>query len=160
MPVTIGWREWVALPDLGLPAVKAKVDTGARTSALHALHIERFTRDGGKDWVAFTAQPLQRTSSIERRCEAPLIDIRRVTDSGGHTQERFFITTRLCIGNMTRDVEITLSPRSNMLFRMLLGRTSIAPLMMVNPSLSYTVGQLDGRTLYADDPDNQGSEIK
>ncbi|MBX2879219.1 MAG: RimK/LysX family protein [Granulosicoccus sp.] len=146
--LTIGWREWVSLPDLGLPAVKAKVDTGARTSALHAFDIERFSSHGGQDMVAFTVQPLQRDVTTERRCQAPLLDIRKVTDSGGHVSERYFISTQLCLGELTREVEITLSERRDMLFRMLLGRTSIVPGVLVDPQLSYTVGRLDFRTLY------------
>ena len=149
--LTIGWREWVSLPDLGLPAVKAKVDTGARTSALHALDIQRFKKDNGRDWVSFTVQPIQRDTSVERRCEAPLLDIRKVTDSGGHSKERFFVSTKLCIGELSRQVEVTLSERSDMLFRMLLGRTSIVPDIVVNPQLSYTLGRLNSRSLYTDE---------
>ena len=149
--LTIGWREWVSLPVLGIPAIKAKVDTGARTSALHALDIQRFTRNGNEDWVAFTVQPLQRDTTIERRCEAKLLDIRKVTDSGGHSKDRYFISTRLCIGSISREIEITLSERSDMLFRMLLGRTSMVRDMIVNPQLSYTVGRLNSRSLYSDD---------
>jgi hypothetical protein len=149
--ITIGWREWISLPELGLPAIKAKVDTGARTSALHALNIERFSHNSGEDWVAFTVQPIQRDSVVERRCKARLLDIRKVTDSGGHSKERYFINTQLCLGDITRQVEITLSERSDMLFRMLLGRTSIVPDIVVNPQLSYTVGRLNPRPMYVDD---------
>lgn len=149
--LTIGWREWVSLPDLGLPAVKAKVDTGARTSALHAFDVQRIKKDNGCDWVTFSVQPIQRDTSVKRRCEAPLLDIRKVTDSGGHSKERFFISTQLCIGELSREIEVTLSERSDMLFRMLLGRTSIVPGMVVNPQLSYTVGRLNSRLLYTDE---------
>ena len=94
----ISWREWVSLPLLGLPAIKAKIDTGARTSAIHALDIERVTRNNGQDWLAFSVHPIQRDDSIVRRCEAPLVDIRSVTDSGGHTEDRYFISTQVQIG--------------------------------------------------------------
>ncbi len=145
----IGWREWVSLPELGLPAVKAKVDTGARTSAIHARDITRVKRDGGQDWVEFTVQPIQRDASTERRCEAPLLDIRRVTDSGGHASDRFFISTVLQLGSISRTIEITLSQRDDMLFRMLLGRTAMVPGIQVDPSQSFTLGRVSARQLYA-----------
>lgn len=148
----IGWREWVSLPQLGLPAVKAKVDTGARTSAIHARDIKRVKRDGGQDWVEFTVQPIQRDASIERRCEAPLLDIRRVTDSGGHAADRFFIATELQLGSLSRTIEITLSQRDDMLFRMLLGRTAMVPGVQVDPSQSFTCGRVSARLLYAENP--------
>ncbi|MFK7994859.1 MAG: ATP-dependent zinc protease [Granulosicoccus sp.] len=154
--MTVGWREWVSLPDLGLPAIKAKVDTGARTSAVNASDIERFTHTDGSDWVAFTVMPIQRVSNISRRCQAPLVDIRKVTDSGGHSEERFFITTTLVLGSLTRTVEITLAQRTDMLFRMLLGRTSLIPDVVVNPQLSYTVGRLKARSIYAKDTTETG----
>ncbi|MFK8083428.1 MAG: ATP-dependent zinc protease [Granulosicoccus sp.] len=146
--LSVGWREWVSLPELGLPAIKAKVDTGARTSAIHASDIERFKHDDGSDWVNFTVMPIQRLTTISRRCAAPLVDIRKVTDSGGHTEERFFISTKLVIGELTRTVEITLAQRSDMLFRMLLGRTSMVPDIVVNPHLSYTLGRMKARAIY------------
>lgn len=145
----IGWREWVSLPQLGLPAIKAKIDTGARTSAIHALDIEKFKKNGGQDWLTFSVQPIQRDVSIVRRCEARLIDIRRVTDSGGHAADRFFIETELKIGPLTRVIEMTLSQRTDMLFRMLLGRTSMAPGIIVDPSLSFTLGRVSARSLYS-----------
>ncbi len=149
--LVIGWREWVSLPQLGLPAVKAKIDTGARTSAIHARDIKRIKRDDGRDWVEFTVQPIQRDTSIERRCEAPLLDIRRVTDSGGHTSDRFFIATELQLGPVSRTIEMTLSQRDDMLFRMLLGRTAMVPGIQVDPSLSFTLGRVSARLLYADE---------
>ena len=84
----IGWREWIALPDLDLPAVKAKVDTGARTSALHAWHIAAYNR-GGAPWIAFCIHPLQRQRQLSRECHAPVHDRRLVSDSGGHRERRF-----------------------------------------------------------------------
>ncbi len=149
-PLVVGWREWVSLPQLGLPAVKAKVDTGARTSAVHAFDIERIKRDG-QDWILFNVQPIQRDTTIIRRCEAPLVDIRRVTDSGGHSGDRFFISTDLTIGPITRTIEITLSQRNDMLFRMLLGRTALVPGIQVDPSLSFSLGRVSARALYAEE---------
>ncbi|ASJ74735.1 ATP-dependent zinc protease [Granulosicoccus antarcticus] len=148
--LVVGWREWVGLPQLGLPAIKAKVDTGARTSAIHARDIERVTRDG-QDWILFTVQPIQRDTSIVRRCEAPLVDIRRVTDSGGHSAERYFISTVLTMGPVTRTIEMTLSQRDDMLFRMLLGRTALVPNIQVNPASSFSLGRVSARALYAED---------
>lgn len=148
--MTVGWREWVSLPDLGLPAIKAKVDTGARTSAIHASNIERFRHENGDDWVSFTVYPIQRITNITRQCKAPLVDIRKVTDSGGHSEERFFITTNLVIGDQTRMVEITLAQRTDMLFRMLLGRTTLVPGIVVNPQRSYSLGRMNARSIYSE----------
>lgn len=148
-PMVVGWREWVSLPELGILAIKAKVDTGARTSAIDAFDIERYQDESGADCIDFSVNPVQRDKTILRRCTAPLIDIRRVTDSGGHAAERYFIQTTLQIGESTRSIELTLAHRKDMLFRMLLGRTSLAPNIVVNPHLSYSVGRLNARTLYA-----------
>ena len=147
----LGWREWVSLPNLGLPAIKAKIDTGARTSAIHAFDIERIQRDGGQDWLQFSVLPLQRNTTITRRCEAQLVDIRRVTDSGGHSADRYFINTEIHIGTEVREIEITLSQRTDMLFRMLLGRTAMVPGIQVDPSQSYTLGRVSARSLYTED---------
>lgn len=151
-PLVIGWREWVALPLLGLPAIKAKIDTGARTSAIHAFDIERFKSDAGEDYVAFSVQPVQRDTAIIKRCEAPLIDIRSVTDSGGHKADRYFIQTDVQIGTHVRSIEMTLTQRNDMLFRMLLGRTAMVPNIQVDPSRSFSLGRMSARTLYADIP--------
>lgn len=151
-PLIIGWREWVSLPSLGLPAIKAKIDTGARTSAIHAFDIERIKNDAGEDCVAFTVQPVQRDTTIIRRCEAPLIDIRSVTDSGGHKADRYFIQTDVQIGTHIRSIEMTLTQRNDMLFRMLLGRTAMVPDIQVDPSRSFSLGRMSARALYADSP--------
>ena len=149
--LTLGWREWVSLPELGLPAIKAKIDTGAKTTSVHASKIERFKKNNGEDWVSFTVMPIQRTTNVTRLCEAPLVDIRKVTDSGGHSQDRYFIKTQLAIGGLTREVEITLAQRKEMLFRMLIGRTTLVPGIVVNPQLSYTMGRMNARSLYEND---------
>ena len=148
--LTVGWREWVSLPELGLPGIKAKVDTGARTSAIHAFDIEPFCHSNGTDWVAFSVLPIQREPAIVRRCKAPLVDLRNVTDSGGHAEQRFCISSQLIVGPVTRTVEITLAQRNDMLFRMLLGRTTLKPDIVVNPHLSYTLGRQNARQLYND----------
>lgn len=147
----LGWREWIALPQLGIPAIKAKVDTGARTSAIHAFDIKRETRADGSDWVSFGVYPLQRNDSIARRCHAPLVDVRQVTDSGGHTEDRYFILTTFVIGSVQREIEITLADRNNMLFRMLLGRTALVPDICVDPAQSFLYGRVSAKEHYDDE---------
>lgn len=120
----IGWAEWVQLPQIGLPLIKAKCDTGARTSALHAFNIETFTHKGAP-WVRFKIHPLQATSQLTIQCEAPVVDRRLVTDSGGKGEKRLVIETFATIGEMTRAIEITLTNREKMAFRMLLGRQAM-----------------------------------
>ncbi|PID64073.1 MAG: ATP-dependent zinc protease [Gammaproteobacteria bacterium] len=144
----LGWREWIRLPALGLPAIKAKVDTGARTSAIHAFELERVRDDDGRDWVEFSVHPLQRNHELVRRCRAPLVDERQVTDSGGHTESRYVVLTRIEIAGISRDIEVTLTARDNMMFRMLLGRTAMTPDMIVNPALSFNQGRVRAAALY------------
>ena len=137
---TFGWREWVKLPDLGLPEIKAKVDTGARTSALHAFELYPFM-ENGVQCIEFSIQPLQGNSNCVVRCKANVIDRRIVTDSGGHKEERWVIETPLSIGAYTWPIEITLTARDNMKFRMLLGRNAIKNRALVDSSASYLVGE-------------------
>lgn len=133
----IGWREWLALPALGLPAIKAKVDTGARTSALHAWRVEPF-REGGAPWVRFDMHPLQRDTDLSTSCLAPVHDHRTVSDSGGHREARYVIRTPMRLGGHECPIEITLTDRDTMLFRMLLGRTAMQGLRVI-PTRSFLV---------------------
>lgn len=135
LPV-IGWREWVGLPELGIAKIKAKVDTGARTSALHAFSLKPFT-ENGKDKIAFEIHPLQHNKNEIITCIADVIDKRAVTDSGGHTEERYVIVTPLTIAGQNWPIEITLTERENMLFRMLLGRSALRKHFIVNPARSF-----------------------
>lgn len=136
---TVGWREWVRLPDLDIQFVKAKVDTGARTSALDAFDVD-LHRKGGAPWVAFQVRPYQRDDETVVECAAPVLDVRRVRDSGGHVTERPVIATRIAIGPHAFEAEITLNPRSDMRFRMLLGRTALRGRFLVDSGRSYLVG--------------------
>lgn len=134
--VTVGWREWVALPDLAIFRIKAKVDTGARTSCLHTFAIEEFDRDGAM-WVRFHVHPNQDDLDTVVVAEAPVIDQRIVRDSGGHEQTRYVIQTMLQAGGMSYPIEMTLTGRDNMRFRMLIGRTAMAGRMTVDPMASF-----------------------
>ena len=135
----IGWREWLALPELRVPGIKAKIDTGARTSALHAFFVEPFMVNDQK-MVRFGVHPLQKRLDVEILCEAPVKDFREVSDSGGHREMRYVIETVVLIGDIPRQVEITLTNRDNMKFRMLLGRTAMEGLQVI-PDQSYLTGR-------------------
>lgn len=138
--LTFGWREWVSLPDLEIPMIKAKVDTGARTSALHAFEVRPYS-ENGRDLVEFRMHPMQKDNETVVTCVADVLDIRTVTDSGGHREDRFAIRTTLSIGTHSWPIDATLTSRDDMLFRMLLGRTAIKGHAVVNPARSYVVGK-------------------
>jgi hypothetical protein len=146
---TLGWREWLALPEFGIDYIKAKIDTGARTSALHAFYLEPFEREGAP-WLRFGIHPNQGSSKVVVHCEAPVVDRRQVTDSGGHREERYVISTLVKLGEQSLEVEITLTDRENMRFRMLLGRTAMRGLFLVDPGQSYQVGARPKRNRSSD----------
>jgi hypothetical protein len=137
---TIGWREWVTLPDLEIKSIKAKVDTGARTSALHAFNIH-YVHKHGRTFVQFEVHPLQRNSRRTVHCEAPLVEERFVTDSGGKRTLRPVIETRAVVGTETLLIELTLTSRDEMGFRMLLGRQAMRGRFLVHSGRSYLGGR-------------------
>ncbi len=136
----IGWREWVGLPDLILGRIKAKVDSGARSSSLHAFDIEHFERDG-EPWVKFKVHPIQRSDRKIIEAEAPVTDSRMVRSSNGKAQLRTVITTNVRLLGKTWPVELTLANRDKMSFRMLLGREAFRNKFFVDAGSSYLGGK-------------------
>lgn len=141
--IIVGWREWVALPALGLERLKAKVDTGARTSTLHAFDVATFIERGVR-MVRFGIHPLQQRTDVEKYCTAEMIDERWVSDSGGHREQRAVILTPVQIAGQTWPIELTLTARDTMRFRMLLGRTAMRDRLRVNPDASFLTAPADG----------------
>lgn len=137
----IGWREWVGLPDLGVPPIKAKIDTGARTSTLHAFRIHPFDKDG-VPYVAFFVHPVQHRRRPEVRCEAPVLERRKVTSSTGHSEMRYVIETTAELGGKSLTIELTLTNRSELGFRMLIGREAMRGTFVVDPGRSYCMRRL------------------
>ncbi|MBF0275738.1 MAG: ATP-dependent zinc protease [Nitrospinae bacterium] len=136
----LGWREWASLPGLGINRIKIKIDTGARTSAIHAFSVRRFTKKGVK-MVRFKVHPIQNNNDVITECEALIVDDRYVTDSGGHKEKRPVILTTINLGTESWDIEATLTKRDIMKFRMLLGRHAIKNRFLVNAGKSYLMGK-------------------
>lgn len=135
----VGWREWAHLPQLHLEPIRAKVDTGAKTCALHAFYVEPFMKQE-QAWVRFGMHPVARRSDIVVHCEAPLADRRPVVDSGGHCELRYVIETSVRLGSRIFSAEITLTDRETMQYRMLLGRNALSG-FLVDPTRSYALGR-------------------
>ncbi|AFZ35607.1 protein of unknown function DUF785 [Stanieria cyanosphaera PCC 7437] len=132
----IGWRETIALPELGINRIKAKIDTGARSSALHTFHVEEFRRDG-KQMLRFQVHPYQRNSKQTVTTEAELLEYRQIRNSGGHAQLRPVVVTTVQLGDQQWQIELTLTNRDVMGFRMLLGRQAIRHHFLVDPGKSF-----------------------
>ncbi len=135
-PVVAGWREWASLPDLGVSFLKVKLDTGARTSALHAWDIQPFER-AGDEWIRFILHPVQRNQAVSIVCEARLVGHRTVRSTSGKTENRYVISTTLLLGGQERTIDVTLTNRDQMGFRMLLGRTAMRRWIVVDPARSF-----------------------
>ena len=138
----IGSEEWCAFPDLGLPAIKARVDSGAKTSSIHAFNVQKFRRQG-ETWVSFEVHPLQNNRRIVVRCERPIVDKRVVKSS----ETRYVILATLKSGDQAWEIELTLANRDSMGYRMLLGREAMSGRMLVDPAISFCMGQVSSENL-------------
>ncbi len=138
--ITVGWREWARLPGSGVPWIKAKLDTGARTSALHAFAPEVY-RKGRREWVRFSIHPWQGSDADAVEVTRPVLDRRRVRSSTGHVEERLVVPMRIRLAGTTIRAEVTLSRRDEMGFRMLIGREALRQGFLVDPSRSYVAGR-------------------
>jgi len=139
--IIIGSQEWCGFPSLGIPAIKARVDSGAKTSSLHAFNINKFKRRS-ESWVSFEVHPLQNDRRTVIRCETPIIDQRNVKSSSGISEKRFVISANLKVGDEFWDIELTLSNRDSMGYRMLLGREAMKNKVLVDPSISFCLGEI------------------
>lgn len=137
----VGWREWLSIPALDIPHIKAKVDTGARTSALHTFDLEIYEADCGERRVRFKVHPSQDNSDYVVECDCSVTSEKSVRDSGGHEEIRPFIRVPVTLGDLTWDIEFSLTNRENMKFRMLLGRTAMEDRILVNPAASFLFGK-------------------
>ncbi|MDC0494487.1 30S ribosomal protein S6--L-glutamate ligase [bacterium] len=139
--IVLGSEEWCAIPQLGIQAIKARVDSGAKTSALHAFNIHSFTR-ANTPWVAFELHPIPDNRKIALRCEAPVLDRRLVKNSSGQSEKRYVISVPLRLADQVWDIEITLTNRDSMGYRMLLGREAMNGRILVDPSASMALGRI------------------
>jgi ribosomal protein S6--L-glutamate ligase len=139
--IIVGSEEWCALPQINIPAIKARVDSGAKTSALHAVNITPYKKNGNP-WVSFEVHPLQNDGKTTIHCEAPVFDKRRVKSSSGQSEKRFVIKIGISIAEDTWEIEVTLTNRDSMGYRMLLGRQAMSGKMLVDPEASLLLGEL------------------
>jgi ribosomal protein S6--L-glutamate ligase len=137
----IGKKEWCALPELGLPALKARIDSGARTSALHAFNLTT-EKDGDEQWVSFDIHPIQKNRKITRQCTARIVDERSIKSSSGHAEKRIVIATPLTLGADTWEIEVTLTNRDQMGHRMLIGRQAMQNRVLIDPAGAYMTKQI------------------
>ncbi|MEO9653951.1 ATP-dependent zinc protease family protein [Marinomonas sp.] len=147
--IIIGCEEWCAFPSLAIPAVKARVDSGAKTSSLHAINIKKFKRDG-EHWVKFDVHPLQKNRKTKVRCEEKILDHRVIKSSSGDKEKRPVIQTLLTLGEHTWQVEVTLTDRDSMGYRMLLGREAMIGRILINP---------EGECLFGDKTADELNEL-
>lgn len=137
-PLCVGWREWISLPDLGIETLKAKVDTGARTSALHAIQQEPFEK-GGQHWVAFKVPLVEPNKEIS--CQARLVDERDIKNTSGKPETRYVVSTKLVFGPKAWTIEVSLADRANMEFDIILGRTALREHgLLVDAGKSFLMG--------------------
>lgn len=139
----IGWREYIEIPDLGIMGInriKAKIDSGARSCALHAINIRYFQKDEAA-WIAFDVHPRQRDNKSLVSCQAPLLEVRSVKDSGGKRTLRPVILTKVKLGDSLFPIELTLIARDSMGFRMLIGRQAIRARYLIDPGSSYILSR-------------------
>lgn len=136
----IGWREWLGLPELGVKRVKAKIDTGARSSSLHALDVEEFRQDD-RDFVRFVVYPRQKSDQKQIQCEMPVLEFREIRSSNGRVQRRPVIRTNLQLLGREFAVDLTLADRSRMGFRMLVGREALRGRFLVDSGASFLCGR-------------------
>ncbi|MDH5767072.1 MAG: RimK/LysX family protein, partial [Gammaproteobacteria bacterium] len=144
--IIVGSEEWCSLPAMGIPAIKARVDSGAKTSSIHAFNIQTFRRSG-QTWVSFEVHPIQNDRRTVIRCEQPVIDKRTVKSSSGISETRYVVVTTIKAGHDAWDIELTLANRDSMGYRMLLGREAMNGRMLVDPSLSFCLGEVKAGAL-------------
>jgi ribosomal protein S6--L-glutamate ligase len=159
--IIVGSEEWCVFPSLNIPAIKARVDSGAKTSAIHAFNIQAFRRDD-EEWVSFFVHPLQNDRKSVVRCEAPVVDRRIVKSSTGTAEKRFVIRTAIELGDNYWEVELTLTNRDSMGYRMLLGREAMLGRMLVDPAESFCAGDFSPeelRVFYGDTEHQTGLKI-
>lgn len=143
----IGRSEWCALPNLHIPAIKAKIDTGAKTSAIHAFNIERYTKHG-KPYARFDIHPIQSNEKVIVTAKAPIIDERFIMSSNGHMEHRYVISTALIMGDQRWKIELTLSNRDPLRYRMLLGREALNGRVLIDPNITCHQGKLSKSSVF------------